>query len=143
MFQIVYISYSANKFDPNGTEGIDSILEVARQYNQTKAVTGMLLYKGGIFLQILEGERAEIERLYGKIALDLRHEGLKILVKQDISERIFNDWSMAYKKIDEPDLNIINTILPWKSIVDDTQNRKAIAGDKILQIFKEFRYHIN
>lgn len=139
---MVYISYSANNFDPDGPEGIDNILEVARKHNGDHNISGMLLYKGGIFLQILEGEREELEKLYGRIALDLRHEGLKLLVKQEVKDRIFNDWTMAYKKIDEPDLNLINTILPWKSIIEDTQNRKTIPSDKILEIFKQFRYQL-
>ena len=49
---------------------------------------------------------------------------------------------MGFKLINEVDLDLINTILPWKSIIEDTKNRKKISKEKILQIFKEFRYQM-
>lgn len=142
MYQIAYISYASEVFDPEADDGIDDILKSAKSHNKDLGITGMLLFKGGVFLQILEGEKEAIEKLYGKIALDLRHEGLKLLVKQEASERIFQDWTMGFKLINEVDLDLINTILPWKSIIEDTKNRKRISKDKILQIFKEFRYQM-
>jgi len=49
MFQLVYISFKSESFDPNGSNGIDEILQKANEFNRSKGITGMLLYRGGVF----------------------------------------------------------------------------------------------
>jgi hypothetical protein len=91
-------------------------------------------------MQLLEGEKKEVESLFGKIALDLRHEGLKILIKQESQERVFKDWNMGYRKIDKIETDIINSILPLQKIIEDTKARKTTSNEKIFEIFKRFRF---
>jgi hypothetical protein len=140
MFQIVYISFAAESFKSDGIDGIDNILKGAYAFNAKKDITGMLLYKGGVFIQLLEGEKKEVESLFGKIALDLRHEGLKVLIKQESQERVFKDWTMGYRKIDKIETDIINSILPLQKIIEDTNARRTISNEKIFEIFKRFRF---
>lgn len=143
MFQLVYLSFAEDDFNAEDPErGIDNILQVARQYNADHGVTGMLLYKGGVFLQILEGPRDQIETLYGKICMDLRHFGHKVLVKQDAQERIFPEWTMAYRKVDDITGELINTILPWQQLVEQTRANKKIPKEKILEVLKQFRFQL-
>lgn len=143
MYQLAYLSFATSEFDSGSVEsGIDSILHTARAFNKENNITGMLLYKGGIFLQILEGDQAVIEKLYEKIGTDGRHRKLKLLISQNAKERMFLDWTMGYKLINEADLNLINTILPWQELVEDTNNRVTIPNEKILQVFKEFRFQM-
>lgn len=142
MFQLVYLSFAADDFEAEGERGIDDILHTARTFNKEHNITGMLLYKGGVFLQILEGKREDVQMLYGKICMDLRHFGQKILVKQDVVGRIFDEWTMAYKKVDEINADIVNMILPWQEIVDQTRANHHITKDKILEIFKKFRFEL-
>lgn len=142
MFQIVYISFASESFDAESDYGVDDILAKAHDYNTKHNITGMLLYKGGVFLQLLEGEHKDIEHVFGRIALDLRHEGIKILVKQEAQERLFSHWTMAYKKMDELDLGLVSSIIPWEKIIDDANRRRTIPKTKILEIFKKFRYEI-
>jgi Sensors of blue-light using FAD len=53
MFHIVYASSASEAF--TGPE-LQVLLDQARQKNAKFAVTGMLLYKDGNFMQVLEGE---------------------------------------------------------------------------------------
>ena len=105
LHQLLYRSYSAFDFDP---KELVSILEKSYKNNPEKNITGMLLYKSGVFLQIIEGTKRDLENLYNKISKDPRHEDLKILWQQDIKERSFSDWSMGFKDLSEAPQEVLD-----------------------------------
>lgn len=50
----------------------------------------------GVFLQVLEGERNAVSKLYVNICRDQRHTDIELLHFEEITDRIFYDWSMDY-----------------------------------------------
>jgi len=74
---------------------LESILAKSRSHNPVAGVTGILCYSGRIFLQVLEGNRREISKLYNRIAADGRHGDVEILLLEDIAERRFSNWTMG------------------------------------------------
>lgn len=93
VYQLVYGSTATVEFDePTLLE----LLQGARKNNDSLGVTGMLLYAEGAFLQVLEGEREAVEALFGKIEGDARHTGTRVLLKAEVEERAFEDWSMGF-----------------------------------------------
>ena len=74
---------------------IAAILETSRAHNQREGITGVLCFSEGIFLQVLEGGRAAVTRLYNRIAADGRHRDLELLAYDEIGERRFAGWSMG------------------------------------------------
>jgi hypothetical protein len=74
---------------------LESILAKSRSHNPGAGVTGILCYSGRIFLQVLEGNRREISKLYNRIAADGRHGDVEILLLEDIAERRFSNWTMG------------------------------------------------
>lgn len=141
IFQLAYISFKSNHFSDT-EENLLEILETAKAHNESIGVTGMLLYKGGVFLQLLEGDRDSVLNLYGKIATDLRHEGLKVVVKQNSSERVYKNWSMGYKHMQDIDIDDIKEILPWDKLLEETRNHNLVPQEKIVEIFKKFRFKL-
>lgn len=82
------------------TEDILDILKTARAFNKKNNITGLLLYHEGAFLQVIEGEKEVIHKLfYDKICLDNRHKNITKLLDYEIEERSFSDWSMGFKQI--------------------------------------------
>jgi len=79
-------------------EEIDALLEECRRKNAADGITGMLLYQAGSFFQVLEGDRAVVEALFEKIAVDKRHARVTKLILESISERDFAAWTMGYSK---------------------------------------------
>ena len=75
---------------------VGRILSAARRHNQVDDVTGLLLFDGAHFLQLLEGDRTVISRLYNRIAVDPRHTDVVILGAGPTAERICPSWSMGY-----------------------------------------------
>jgi hypothetical protein len=77
-------------------DDLEDILEHARIWNATVGITGALVYADGVFLQILEGDRVEVQELMVKILRDLRHETVTVLRECEISCAVFGSWQMAY-----------------------------------------------
>ena len=59
-------------------------------------VTGLLIYCDGVFVQVLEGEKPAVEKLFSTISDDNRHDTVDIIAHGEIEERIFPSWEMAY-----------------------------------------------
>ncbi|MBC8002193.1 MAG: BLUF domain-containing protein [Opitutaceae bacterium] len=97
MFHIIYMSSAVVPFSP---AELQALLETSRRNNTTLGVTGLLLYKDGNFLQVIEGEQAVVDELYSKISRDRRHRGCVPLFKESISQREFANWSMAFRDLD-------------------------------------------
>lgn len=96
MFHLVYTSYSTAPFSE---EELIQLLNQSRVSNKKLDITGMLVYLDNKFIQVLEGERAAVVKLYEKIAGDPRHKKVALLLEGNTRERIFKDWSMGFKKI--------------------------------------------
>ena len=74
---------------------LSRILHVARTRNRSKSITGCLLFSDRYFVQLLEGERALVSKLYSQIAADTRHRDVELVEVQPIETRDFADWDMA------------------------------------------------
>ena len=103
LYQIMYISSATG--DVSGSQ-CATIAHTAAQKNSSQDVTGLLLYNGKRFLQVLEGPRENVERIYERIGRDGRHRALVMLRKQDIDAREFGNWGMAYDDAARPSSNL-------------------------------------
>jgi hypothetical protein len=104
MFELLYTSVS-----PKGMSGSDlkDLLAQARLKNQGLGITGMLLYHNREIMQIIEGEKSIVQKMFQTILEDVRHTSVEVFYQGDIENRAFSDWSMAFKSIDE---DMIKTI---------------------------------
>jgi hypothetical protein len=66
-------------------------------YNAAHHISGMLLYRDGKFMQVLEGEETALWLLYSKILHDPRHTDIVMLADEPLPQRGFAAWSMAYR----------------------------------------------
>lgn len=101
MLSFIYISASKGLLSE---EELLKILKVSRGNNASKQITGMLLYKGGNFMQVLEGPDDAVNELYEKIKKDSRHHGVSVISKEQIQTRQFPNWEMAFVNLDNPDI---------------------------------------
>jgi hypothetical protein len=92
-FRLIYSSEAASGLD---TAELEQMLVESRFRNRTRGITGVLVFVEGAFLQILEGEKDDVLDLMEKIARDPRHQGVKVFYEQEVDERAFPSWSMAY-----------------------------------------------
>lgn len=97
MFRIIYISGETTRFT---LDRLEELLAQAREKNARLGITGLLLYKHGNFLQVIEGREETVNGLFDTIRKDPRHRRVIPVVREEIKERDFPDWSMAFREID-------------------------------------------
>lgn len=95
---VQYIIYASVAVAPFGDQELLGLLDGARTFNKTLAITGLLLYKNRKFLQYLEGPIGDLEALYARIEKDPRHRAATIISCGE-SERQFADWSMGFRNL--------------------------------------------
>lgn len=78
---------------------LGAIWKSAVHHNQQNGVTGMLLYYGGGFIQVLEGEEAAVMETFGRICKDKRHHDITCLSNVEVPQRHFENWSMGFKHV--------------------------------------------
>lgn len=102
LYQLSYISKNLIVGDKEALEAqIKSILSSATKNNLKLGITGALLYSGGYFCQVIEGEEENIEDLFETIQIDDRHTEVTVLNFEKSEERSFSEWSMAFAGIDD------------------------------------------
>lgn len=95
MIQICYISTAR----PSVTaEDVEQILSVSRRNNRRNGVTGLLLFNGKRFLQLLEGPAESVDATYARISADPRHFAVVKLSEREIDTREFGSWDMAFQR---------------------------------------------
>ena len=96
--EVPFLIYGSIAVEPLSDQQLLSLLDSAREFNQSRGITGLLLYKEGTFLQILEGPIAELEALYARIEKDPRHRSMT-MVSGGEGPRQFPQWSMGFANI--------------------------------------------
>jgi hypothetical protein len=75
-------------------EEVDAILATSARNNPARGITGLLLFNGRNFLQLLEGEDGKVAELMDTITADPRHSGVSVLDRRMIAARVCPDWAM-------------------------------------------------
>lgn len=75
---------------------LSSILYDARKCNQRDDITGALVCRQDIYLQLLEGPPEQVSAAYVRICRDDRHAGVNKLVSRQVGSRMFGDWAMLH-----------------------------------------------
>jgi len=100
---LVRLLYVSRAVGPQTTTVTDAILSVAQGANRQRGITGVLCQGQGLYLQVLEGERSVINRLYNRIIQDRRHQDVQLLLLEEITQRRYADWAMAHVLLAEDD----------------------------------------
>ncbi|WP_260235821.1 BLUF domain-containing protein [Curtobacterium sp. ZW137] len=83
---------------PFNSSDLDEVLRTARHRNAEAGLSGLLIFKDGRFMQLLEGPREAVLERYARIVDDPRHTDVGLLVEENIHTRRFADWSMAFHR---------------------------------------------
>ncbi len=70
------------------------ILVGARRNNRRDDITGALICRHDLYLQLIEGPPPAIDALYAKIVADDRHSDVRLLLTATASQRMFPHWAM-------------------------------------------------
>jgi hypothetical protein len=127
MIRLLYISQAT---DGITEDAISGVLKSAGKNNPPLGITGLLVYGGGVFAQILEGPEQAVLRKYVNIITDPRHHNCRIVYITTMKERIFKDISMAALEALPMELEHIAEL--------DAHRTEAIPGDKFTDLMHVF-----
>jgi len=103
---MISLIYGSSTHRPMTEADLVEILKISRVNNRADNITGMLLYGGGNFLQVLEGPKAAVENRFAIIEQDERHRHIMVYSRTPISAREFPEWEMGfYNLTDDPSLH--------------------------------------
>jgi hypothetical protein len=129
LVRLLYASRAATTVD---ADALGAILKQSKANNPGLGVTGVLCFSSGIFLQVLEGGRSTVSRLYNHIAADPRHTDVVLLQYLDISERRFAGWAMG-----QVNLSRLNPALLLKYSETATLDPYAVSGAVSMALFDD------
>ena len=90
---MIQLIYASRPFDfDEGT--LVAILTVARSLNARDGITGALICRADLYLQLLEGPQETVDAAYQRIIRDRRHLDVRLLSRRDVAERLFPAWAM-------------------------------------------------
>jgi hypothetical protein len=92
----------------------------------------VLCFSEGIFLQVLEGGRSGVNKLYNRIASDSRHTDVELLCYEEIGERKFAGWSMG-----QVNMSRMNPALLLKYSERPTLDPFSVSGHVSMALFQE------
>jgi hypothetical protein len=129
---LVRLMYASRAVPAIDQEELVTILRQSKANNPGIGVTGVLCFSGGIFLQVIEGGRSAVNRLYNRIAADPRHTEVEVLLYEEIGERRFASWSMG-----QANMSRLNPSLLLKYSATATLDPYSVSGSVSLALFEE------
>ncbi len=100
---LVRLLYVSQPVGPITTTVTTSILEKSNTYNKRENITGVLCQGSGLWMQVLEGERHQVNILYARILANRHHHHIELLSMEEITHRRFGQWSMALVRLSKDD----------------------------------------
>ena len=129
LVRLMYASRAAAGVDQ---DELVAIVRKSKANNPALGVTGVLCFSEGIFLQVLEGGRSAVNRLYNRIATDPRHTDVELMSYEEIGERRFAGWSMG-----QVNMSRLNPALLLKYSERPALDPYGVSGSVSMALFHE------
>ena len=131
---LVRLMYASRAVPALDAEELHSLLRQCRINNPKHGITGVLCFcfNAGVFMQVLEGGRSQVSRLYNRIAADPRHRDVELLCYDEIDERHFAGWSMG-----QVNMNRLNPALLLRYSERAVLDPYPVPGRVSMALFKE------
>jgi hypothetical protein len=129
---LVRLLYASRAVPPIDHDALLAIVRKSKANNPPHGITGVLCFGEGIFLQLLEGGREPVNRLYHRIVTDPRHTDVELLCYEEISERRFAGWAMGQVNISR-----LNPALLLKYSERPGLDPFAVSGHVSMALFEE------
>jgi hypothetical protein len=95
LIHVIYVSAASPDIAEHDTV---KFLNEARKANRKNDVSGIMLYMGGCFLLLLEGEANKVDIASSEMFSDKRE--IRIILREPIAEREFPEWIMGFETVE-------------------------------------------
>jgi hypothetical protein len=136
-FALIQLAYFSSVVAHPPPFEIERILSTSRENNRRRGITGMLVFDGHNFLQILEGAKDPILRLFDVIKEDRRHTGVIEILQQPVAQRDFPDWPMAFRDLSTGGMDYPDGFNEFLKEHFDMSSLQPSAAIELLSLFKK------
>jgi len=92
--QLVRYSYTSRATGPLDANDLLQLRVSAARWNDLHGVTGLLVFDGLRFVQLVEGASEPMARLVDRIVADRRHHQIQVVEHGDAARRQFKGWAL-------------------------------------------------
>lgn len=113
-------------------EDVADLLEQVNNFNNSRGITGVLLYAETNFFQLIEGDEKEIKSLYSRIEKDLRHSNIIVFVNKPLDGVAFDGYiSRFVTDASKLDASNLETYLRHVEVLEP-KSRKSV--ERVLKL---------
>ena len=134
LYRLLYISTATDQIDH---QELEVILDGAQTRNAALGVTGLLVFTGSHFMQLLEGEQDAVERVFASISKDPRHHSLAKIICEPSLSRACPDWSMMLERPIKGETSAHEVFVPSDRTIAERLPKTMPADLRLL--FESFR----
>jgi len=98
--ELVSLTYTSRASPSLTARDVDAIHRSALTYNPLDGITGLLVFNGIGFMQIIEGGESSIADLVRRLSTDTRHRDFVVRDRRNIVDRYFSNWSLYRIDVD-------------------------------------------
>lgn len=113
---LIYQSQASEAFSP---DQLRRLATSSSEANAGAGITGVLLFDGRRFLQVLEGPEPEVQALFLRLLADPRHREVQTVLHTEAAQRSFSGWSMRLLDVST------STLLPVPDAILDCMDQRV------------------
>ena len=143
---LVSLMYYSSLTSGVSADAIACIFKSAQRKNTDMGISGILYSDGKKFLQVLEGSRHEVSRVFSAIQKDERHHDIVVVACSEIAEREYGEWSMGLLRPDPAVKEILREEIgsealdPWEMSHGQIRSLlNRLADERLRQLIPRFR----
>ncbi len=144
MITLHYLIYTSIRSLDCGEKDIQDILKVAKTFNQSAQITGVLAHTNRHFMQYVEGLSDALITLFDKIKKDPRHTDIILCYFSPLEKRTFPSWQMGYKDLEGGDFQLrsnptVKEKEAFEQLINDNFHANCFdTHENVLEVLKLF-----
>ena len=111
IYQLIYVSSATETFTRE--KFLDKAFVMSSD-NSKIGITGMLVFKDGNFMEVLEGEESTVKVLFSKIQQDPGHTLVSVIQEGEISAREYPSWAMTFYNPQTQEYEHVGSPIQWQ-----------------------------
>lgn len=105
MERLIHVIYVSSAVSATPEHDALKFLGQARTANRKHDVSGLMLFVGGHFLQLLEGRPAMVDVVCSTLFRDKRD--MRMILREAIDERQFPEWTMGFEAVQPAEVGLM------------------------------------
>ena len=143
MQPLIHIAYASKATQAFDAQALAELMQRSRSANESRGLTGFLLYDTSHFFQLLEGPAAAVHDVFRKICADTRHGDIACILNEPVQARAFGEWSMSYMTMTRGELGAIDGLKDFFDAGATFMQLKSPQARRLIASFADGRWRQN